>query len=95
MEIHVDDVYAADDEDVENVVENVEDDEEVDQLVEDVEDCDGNNVEYDEGVDNLIENVEDGAENDLEAGEDGFTVEDNARVTSNQGTGEITVEGSF
>ena len=39
IEIHEDDVYAADD-DVENVVESVEGDDEVDQLVENVEVCD-------------------------------------------------------
>ena len=80
MEIHEDDV--------ENVVENVEDD------VENAEVCDGNDVECDEGADNAIENVEDCVENDLEAGEDGFTVGDNGRVTSNQRTAEI-VEGSI
>ena len=88
IEIHEDDVYAADD-DVENVVENVETDDEVDQLVENAEVCDGNDVECDEGTDNVIENVEDC----LEAGKDGFTVGDNGRVTSNQRTAEI-VEGS-
>ena len=92
MEVHEDHVYAADDEDVKNVVGNAEDGDEVDQLVENPEVCDGNNVECDEGPDNLIENVEDCDENDLEAGEDGFTVGDNGRVTSNQGTAEI-VEG--
>ena len=92
MEVHEDHVYAADDEDVKNVVGNAEDGDEVDQLVENPEVCDGTNVECDEGPDNLIENVEDCDENDLEAGEDGFTVGDNGRVTSNQGTAEI-VEG--
>ena len=92
IEIHEDDVYAADD-DVENVAENVEADDEVEQLVENAEVCDGNDVECDEGADNVIENVEDCFENDLEAGKDGFTVGDNGRVTSNQRTAEI-VEGS-
>ena len=92
IEIHEDDVYAADD-DVENVVENVEADDEVDQLVENAEVCDGNDVECDEGADNVIENVEDCVENDLEAGKHCFTVGDNGRVTSNQRTAEI-VEGS-
>ena len=92
MKVHEDHVYAADDEDVKNVVGNAEDGDEFDQLVENTEVCDGNNVECDEGPDNLIENVEDCDENDLEAGEDGFTVGDNGRVTSNQGTAEI-VEG--
>ena len=92
MEVHEDHVYAADDEDVKNVVGNAEDGDEVNELVENPEVCDGNNVECDEGPDNLIKNVEDCDENDLEAGEDGFTVGDNGRVTSNQGTAEI-VEG--
>ena len=92
MEIHEDDVYAADD-DVEIVVENVEDDDKVDLLGENADVCDGNDVGCDEGADNLIENVEDCNENDLEVGGDGFTVGDNGRVSSNQGTVEI-VEGS-
>ena len=91
IEIHEDDVCAADD-GVENVVENVEG-HEVNQLVENAEVCDGNDVECDEGADNMIENVKDCVENDLEAGKDGFTVGDNGRVTSNKKTAEI-VEGS-
>ena len=63
-------------------------------VVENGEVCDGNDVQCDEGADNLIENVKDCEENDLKAGEDGFTVGDNGRVTSNQGTAEI-VEGSI
>ena len=51
-------------------------------------------MECDEGVDNVLEIVEDCVENDLEAGEDGFTIGDNGRVTSNQRTAEI-VEGSI
>ena len=85
MEIQEDDVYAAD-VDVGNVVEGVEDDDEVDQLVENAEVCDGIDVECDEEADNVLENVEDGVENDLEAGENGFTVGDNGRVTSDQRT---------
>ena len=92
IEIHEDNVYAADD-DVENVVKNVEADDEVDRLIENAEVRDGNDVERDEGADNVIENVGDCVENDLEAGEDGFTVGDDGRVTSNQRTAEI-VEGS-
>ena len=93
MEIQEDDVYAVD-VDVENVVEDAEDDDEVDQFVENAEVCDGIDVECDEGVDNVLEIVEDCVENDLEAGEDGFTIGDNGRVTSNQRTAEI-VEGSI
>ena len=92
MEIQEDDVYAVD-VDVEIVVEDVEDDE-VDQLVENAEVCDGIDVECDEGADNVLENVEDRVENDLETGENGFTVGDNGRVTSNHRTAE-TVEGSI
>ena len=91
IEIHEDNVYAADD-DVKNVVENVEAGDEVDQVVENAEVCDGNDVECDEGADNVIENAEDRVENDLEAGKDGLTVEDNERVTSNQRTAEILEE---
>ena len=90
MEIQEDAV----DVDVENVVEDVEDGDEVDQLVENADVCDGIDVECDEGADNVLENVEDCVENDLEAGENGFTVEDNGRVTSNHRTAEI-VEGSI
>ena len=93
MEIQEDDVYAAD-VDVENVVEDAEDDDEFDQLVENAEVCEGIDLECDEGADNVIENVEDCVENDLEAGEDGFTVGDNGRVTSNQRTAE-NIEGSI
>ena len=56
--------------------------------------CDGDDVECDEGADNVIENVEDCVDNDLEAGEDGSTIGDNERVTSDQRTAE-TVEGSI
>ena len=69
----------------------MEDDDKADQLVENEEVREGNDVQYDEGADNLIENVEDCEENALKAG---FTVGENGRVTSNQGTAEI-VEGSI
>ena len=93
MEIQEDDVYAVDF-DVENVVEDVEDDDEVDQLVENADVCNEIDVECDEGADNVLENVEDCVENGLKASENGFTVGDNGRMTSNQRTAEI-VEGSI